>query len=461
MGELEVPNHALWGASTQRAVENFPVSGHRLPTPFIRTLGLVKWACARANGELGTLSAAKAKSIAAAALAIHRGELDDQFPVDVFQTGSGTSTNMNANEVIANCVNRLAEPAAQDHDQVHPNDDVNLGQSSNDVIPTTLHVSVALTLRDELIPALTRLGNVLAQKSQDWKSVVKTGRTHLMDAVPMTLGQEFSGYARQIEKSIERCERAIAAVAELAIGGTAIGTGLNTHPRFAGMVCTLLTEETGLALREAKNHFEAQAARDDCVEVSGHIVAVCTALAKIANDVRLLGSGPRTGFGEITLPATQPGSSIMPGKVNPVMCEMLVQTSLYATGLCSTVTAAGNGGTFELNATLPLIAYCSHEAIGCLARAVQAFTDRCAQDLVANEQRCRELAENSLMLATALAPHVGYDRATEIAKRAFAENRTIRDIALELQILSPDQLAGLLDPARMTHDHASDKKSGP
>jgi len=449
MGDLEVPDDALWGASTQRAVANFPVSGHRLPVPFIRALGLVKWACARANESLGTLSKGKAELIAAAALEIHRGTLDDQFPVDVFQTGSGTSSNMNANEVIANRINRSPEQKCGDRDNIHPNDDVNLGQSSNDVIPTALHLSVALALRDDLIPALTYLARELELKSREWQSVVKPGRTHLMDAVPMTLGQEFSGYAKQIEKSIERCKRGVAALAELAIGGTAVGTGLNTHIRFGATVCELLSQQTHLALREAHNHFEAQAARDDCVEVSGNLQAVCSALTKIANDVRLLGSGPRTGFAEITLPATQPGSSIMPGKVNPVMCEMLVQTCMYAAGLCSTVTMAGKEGNLELNTTLPLIAYCSHESIGCLARAVHLFTERCVAGLLPNEQRCHDLAESSLMLATALTPLLGYDQATQIAKRAFAENKTIREVAEEQKILDANRLATLLNPARM------------
>jgi fumarate hydratase class II len=461
MGELEVPDAALWGASTQRAVENFPVSGHRLPVSFIRTLGLVKWACARANEHLGMLPRDKAELIAAAALEIHDGKLDDQFPVDVFQTGSGTSSNMNANEVIANRINREPGRKTGDGGRIHPNDDVNLGQSSNDVFPTTLHLSVALALRDDLVPALASLNRALERKSEAWQSVVKPGRTHLMDAVPMTLGQEFSGYARQIEKSIARCHRGLVALEELAIGGTAVGTGLNTHVNFGATVCELLSRETGLNLREAGNHFEAQAARDDCVEVAGHLQAVSAALTKIANDIRLLGSGPRTGLAEITLPATQPGSSIMPGKVNPVMCEMLVQTCMYAAGLCSSIAAAGKEGFFELNTTLPLMAYCGHESIACLARAVRLFTARCVEGLLPNEQRCRDLAESSLMLATALAPLLGYDRAAQVAKRAFAENRTVREIAEEEKVLDSGQLATLLNPARMISNTAPDNSGKP
>jgi len=448
MGEIAVPDEALYGASTQRAVENFPVSGHRLPVAFGRTLGLVKWAAARANADLKRLPADKAAAIAAAALAIHDGKHDDQFPIDVFQTGSGTSTNMNANEVIAHLATKqLGAP-------VHPNDDVNLGQSSNDVIPTTLHVSVALALHTSLAPALDDLATALEAKAASWVEIVKIGRTHLMDAVPLTLGQEFSGYAAQARKAAERARRAVTALQELAIGGTAVGTGLNTHPEFARRVCALLSEKTGLTFREAGNHFEAQAGRDDCVEVAGHLSSICAALTKIANDVRLLGSGPRAGLAELKLPALQPGSSIMPGKVNPVMSEMLVQVCLYATGLNTTVVMAGRDGQLELNTTLPLLAHCLHESIRCLTNAARLFTDQCVAGLEADTTRCADHVARSLMLVTALVPHLGYDVTSRVAKRAFAENRTLREIVLDEKLLDAATVDKALDPRAMTSPSA-------
>ncbi|MFZ9682420.1 MAG: class II fumarate hydratase [Cephaloticoccus sp.] len=446
MGEMAVPDEALWGASTQRAVLNFPISGHPLPAAFIRSLGLVKAVAAQINADLGRLSADKARLIRQAAAEIAEGNHADQFPVDVFQTGSGTSTNMNVNEVIARRAAQLAGHAGV----VHPNDDVNLGQSSNDIIPTVLHVSVARALREDLQPALKLLGEALAAKSREFDAIVKIGRTHLMDATPLTLGQEFSGYAAQVTKAVARVDRAVAALTELAVGGTAVGTGLNAHPEFAPRVCAALAEATGIPFREAGNHFEAQAARDDVVEVVGLLAAVSASLAKIANDIRLLGSGPRAGLGELKLPATQPGSSIMPGKVNPVMSEMLVQVCLYAQGLTQTVVAAGRDGHFELNVTLPLMAHCLHESITCLANGSRVFAERCVAGLEADEARCRELMERSLMLVTALNPHIGYDAAAAVAKEALAAGRSLRDVVLARGLMDEATLDRALEPLAMT-----------
>lgn len=455
MGEMHVPLEALYGASTQRAVLNFPVSGRPMPPAFIRSLGLVKWACARANEELHLISADKSRLIQQAAKEVHEGKLDAHFPVDVFQTGSGTSTNTNANEVIANRVSQLANEPIGSKRPVHPNDDVNLGQSSNDIIPTTLHVSVAICLRGSLVAALEGLAVGLEKKSAEFSDIVKIGRTHLMDATPLTLGQEFSGYAAQVRKAITRVQRGIDALSELAIGGTAVGTGINCHPGFSGRVCRILTDETGLVFREAGNHFEAQGARDDCVEVAGVLATVAVALTKIANDIRFLGSGPRAGLAELVLPPTQPGSSIMPGKVNPVMSEMLVQVCLYVQGLTQTVVLCGRDGHFELNVTLPLIAHCLHEAIHCLANGARAFTEKCVDGLEADAVRCRELVDRSLMLVTALNPHIGYDQAASVAKEAFATGRTLREIVLERKLMDAAALDRALDPMSMTKPGAS------
>jgi fumarate hydratase, class II len=450
MGEMPVPDDALYGASTQRAVLNFPVSGRRLPEPFIRGLGLVKLACARANEELGRLPSEKSRLIQQAAREIADGRLTAHFPIDVFQTGSATSTNMNANEVIANRVAQLTGQPLGAKKPVHPNDDVNLGQSSNDVVPTVLHVSVAFALQQALAPALAELGTALERKAAEFSPVVKIGRTHLMDATPMTLGQEFSGYAAQVRKAGARVQRAIATLAELAIGGTAVGTGLNGHPEFAGRVCRILSAETGLAFREAANHFEAQGARDDCVEVAGQLATIAASLTKIAHDIRWLGSGPRAGLAELRLPALQPGSSIMPGKVNPVMSEMLIQVCLYVQGLTQTVVMCGRDGQFELNVTLQLIAYALHEAIHCLANGTRLFAQRCVVGLAADAARCHELMERSLMLVTALAPHLGYDTAASVAKAAYEEGRTLREVVLARGLMDAAALDRALDPLGMT-----------
>jgi fumarate hydratase class II len=451
MGELPVPADALYGASTQRAVLNFPISGHRLPDPFLRALGLLKLACARANEELGILSTAKSRFIQRAAREIADGGHTRDFPVDVFQTGSGTSSNMNANEVIANRVSILAGEPLGSKRPVHPNDDVNLGQSSNDVIPSALHVSVAVALATTLAPALDHLAAALERKADAFWDIVKIGRTHLMDATPLTLGQEFSGYAAQGRKSADRARRAVGLMRELAIGGTAVGTGINCHPQFAAAVCRILTQETGIEFVEARNHFEAQGARDDCVEVAGILGAIAAALTKIANDVRLLASGPRAGLGEISLPPTQPGSSIMPGKINPVMCEMLVQVCSYTQGLSQTVALCGRDGHFELNVTLPLMAHCLHESIHCLTNAVTVFTEKCVAGIEADAERCRELVERSLMLVTALNPHIGYDAAAQVAKEALVSGRTLREVVLERGLMTEAALDRALDPREMTH----------
>ncbi|MFT3781936.1 MAG: class II fumarate hydratase [Nibricoccus sp.] len=449
MGEMAVPENALYGASTQRAVLNFPVSGHQMPQAFLRGLGLVKFAGAVANGELGLVPQKKATSIAQVALEIYEGQFADQFPIDIFQTGSATSTNTNVNEVIANRATQLLGGSKAADERVHPNDDVNHGQSSNDVVPTALHVSVALALKNELKPALDGLAEALENRSLAFQNVIKIGRTHLMDATPLTLGQEFSGYALQARKGSERVGKAIAALQELALGGTAVGTGINCHPRFAAKVCEILSQRSGIRFVEARNHFEAQGGRDDAVEVAGQLATIAASLTKIANDIRLLGSGPRSGLGELRLPTLQPGSSIMPGKVNPVMSEMLVQVCIYTQGLCQMVVACGRDGHFELNVTMPLVAYALHESVRCLANGARAFTERCVRGLEADEERCADLVKRSLMLVTALNPLIGYDQAAAVAKEAFASGRTLREVVLEKKLLDAATLDRALDPRTM------------
>lgn len=451
MGAMSLPDNALYGASTQRAVLNFPISGRPMPAGFICGIGRVKIACARANEELGRLSVAKSGLIQQAACEVAEGKLTAHFPVDVFQTGSGTSTNMNANEVIANRVSQLAGMPLGSKKPVHPNDDVNLGQSSNDIIPTALHLSVAVSLARTLRPALLHLQTALANRAGAFAAVIKIGRTHLMDATPITLGQEFSGYVRQVEKTVERTDKAIAALRELAVGGTAVGTGINGHPEFAAKVVRILKEETGIAFIEARDHFEAQSARDDAVEVAGYLATIAGSLTKIANDIRLLGSGPRCGFGELRLPATQPGSSIMPGKVNPVMCEMLVQGCIYVQGLCQMVVMCGRDGNLELNATIPLIAFALHETIQVLAAGARQFADACVIGLEVDEARCRELVARSLMLVTALNPYLGYDTAAGVAKEALVTGKTLREVVLSKGLMAPPALDAALDPAHMLH----------
>jgi fumarate hydratase class II len=447
MGEMLVPAEAAYGAQTARAVENFPISDLRLPRSFIRALGLIKKHAAQVNGGLGLLPAEVADAIAQAAQEVIDGTLDAHFVVDVFQTGSGTSTNMNANEVIAHRAARL--PGGRDHG-VHPNDHVNCGQSSNDVFPTALHLAALESLHRDLLPALGELRDSLKVKAAEFEPILKIGRTHLQDATPIRLGQVFSGYQSQIEHSIVRVESLGGHLGELALGGTAVGTGINTHPEFAQRVIAGLRAETKLPLREAPNHFEAQAARDACVEASGVLKTVAVSLMKIANDVRWLGSGPRLGLGELRLPATQPGSSIMPGKVNPVICEMVIQVGAQVIGNDATITLGGIHGNFELNTMMPVIAYNLLQSITLLTKASEVFARRCLVGLEAEVARCQNSVEQSLSLATALAPAIGYDRACHIAQAAAQSGRTIREVARELSGLDDASLNELLDPQKQT-----------
>lgn len=446
MGVVMVPLEALYGASTQRAVQNLPVSGLRMPARFIHALGLVKRACAQANVQLGELEEPIGELISTAASEIAKGSLDEHFPIDVFQTGSGTSTNMNANEVIANRCSQIANQPLGSKRPVHPNDHANRSQSSNDVIPSTLHVSVALALEQQLAPALETIESTLAEKAEQWADVVTIGRTHLMDATPIMLGDVFSGYARQMTKARKRCACFVASLSELAIGGTAVGTGLNANPKFGTAVCRILESDTGIPFIEAKNHFEAQSCRDDIVEVAGHLTTLATALTKVGNDIRLLGTGPRAGLGELQLPATQPGSSIMPGKVNPVMCEMLVQACHYSIGLLQTVGRCGQDGHLQLNATLPLVTHCMHQSIECLANAVETFAQRCIRGLHPRRKRCAHYAKNALALATALNPHIGYDLASKVAKTAHESEISILEALKKLGIETTPELLSALDP---------------
>ena len=448
MGEMEVPAEALYGASTQRAVLNFPISGTGLPPDFIHAYGLIKKAAAETNAELGLLDGATARLIAGVALEIADGMHDAHFPIDVYQTGSGTSANMNVNEVIANRCGQLDSGV-----KVHPNDHVNLGQSSNDTFPTAIHVSAAVAIGKVLIPALDGLAESLERKAEQFHPVLKIGRTHLMDATPVRLGQEFGGWARQALLGSRRATKALEALMELPLGGTAVGTGLNAHPDFARKVISRIALETGLPFREAENHFEAQSSKDACVEAHGQLSSIAVSLHKIACDIRLLGSGPRCGIGELVLPATQPGSSIMPGKVNPVMAEAVTMVAARVMGNQTTVAWCGAGGFLELNVSMPLLATCLLESIGLLGNVAKAFRERCVDDLEANDGRCRELIELSLSMVTALAPRIGYDRAAAIAKESVVSGRTVRELCVErlgeLEITA-EELSGLLDPARMS-----------
>ncbi|MBV8532555.1 MAG: class II fumarate hydratase [Verrucomicrobia bacterium] len=450
MGIMEVPSDALYGATTQRAVLNFPVSGYRFGRPFIRALGLIKWAAAQANRDLGRLDEERTRLIVQAAEEVVVGTLDGHFPIDIFQTGSGTSTNMNANEVIANRVSQLAGKPIGSKDPVHPNDHVNMGQSSNDVIPSAIHIAVGESIRNDLMTALEHLQHGLEAKTQEFWDVIKIGRTHLMDATPVRLGQEFSGYAKQIEHGRLRAGNAIAAVEELALGGTAVGTGLNSHPEFSGRVMGYLWNRTGVAFREARNHFEAQAAKDGLVEASGELRTIAVSLFKIANDIRWLSSGPRCGIGEIQLPAIQPGSSIMPGKVNPVICESVMQVSAQVFGNDTAVCWAGANGNLELNVMMPVMAYNILESIRLLANVVRALQDKCVSGITANRKRCNELVEYSMAMVTSLAPIIGYDRAAEIAKESAKTGKTVREICQEKRVLPEADLKRALDPVEMT-----------
>jgi fumarate hydratase class II len=445
MGEMRVPLGAYYGAQTARAVGNFTVSGLRFPRAFIRALGLIKQNAALTNTELGWLSRELGAAIQVAAGEVAAGKLDDQFVVDVFQTGSGTSTNMNANEVIANRADELLGRRLGDK-FVHPNDHVNLGQSSNDVIPTAIHLAALDRIEFALLPALEGLQAMLSHKSATFEHVIKIGRTHLQDAMPITLGQEFGGYAAQVGNNLV-CLRSLRShLGELALGGTAVGTGVNTHPDFARRTIARLAEAANLPLREAHNHFKAQAAPDACIEASGALKTVAVGLIKIANDIRLLSSGPRCGFGELRLPATQPGSSIMPGKVNPVMCEMMIQAGAQVIGNDTVITFSGTFGNFELNTMLPLIAYNLLQSIELLANASRLFAQRCVVGIEADVKKCADDAERSLALGTALTTEIGYDRAAQIVKTAYESDRSIREVARELSGLPVEKLDQLLEP---------------
>ncbi len=449
MGEMQVPADALYGASTARAVDNFPIAYEPVPSEVVHAFGYLKWASAVVNRELGKLDTSLANAIAEAAREVSAGVHDAHFPVDIYQTGSGTSTNMNANEVIAHLANeRLGES------QVHPNDHVNMGQSSNDTFPTAMHIAAALTLAREVEPALERLATALDRRAAEWDDIVKIGRTHLMDATPIRMGQVFGGYAAQARYCVVRAQRAQMRMLEnMPIGGTAVGTGINTHPEFARRVCETLTKELGLKFEEAGNHPEAQAAKDSFVEAHGELKTIAVALSKIANDIRHLGSGPRSGLFELTLPAIQPGSSIMPGKVNPVVCESVMQVVCRVLGNDTTVTAAGLGGIgslFELNVAMPVMIDAMLESCRLIANVSNVMVDKLLDGLEVNQARCEELVEQSLMTITALAPRIGYEQAAKLAKQAFAENKTIRQLCTELDLLPTDELNAALDPRPMT-----------
>ena len=450
MGAMKVPRQAYWGPETQRAYENFPISGPRFPREFIKALGVIKTASAETNMKLRLLSPKLGRAILRAAREVMEGKLDDHFVLDIFQTGSGTSTNMNANEVIAHRANQILGGKVGEKKPVHPNDHVNLGQSSNDVIPSAIHISALEGIQNRLLPALNSLQLVLGKKAREFNSVLKIGRTHLQDATPIRLGQEFDGYASMVEHGRRRLETAGTRLAELALGGTAVGTGINTHPRFARLVIREINEMTGLTFREAENHFEAQGAKDAVVEASGALKTAAVSLMKIANDIRWLGSGPRCGIGEIVIPPVQPGSSIMPGKVNPVIAEALCQVCAQVIGNDLTVTVAGMSGNFELNVMMPVMAYNLLQSIHLLANTVEVFTEKCAQGLKADEKRCREMVEKSLAMVTALSPHIGHDRAAEIAREAYKTGKTVREIAMQRRVLPAKKLEKILDPWKMT-----------
>jgi fumarate hydratase class II len=442
MGELKVPADALWGAQTQRAVQNFPISGLRMPRGFIRALGLIKHAAASANEELGELDRGTADAIRGAAREVADGQHDAQFPVDVFQTGSGTSSNMNANEVIA----RLASGKTR----VHANDHVNMSQSSNDVIPTAVHVSAALGLKEQLLPALRHLADTLGRRSRELAEVVKTGRTHLMDAMPVTLGQELGGWRAQIENGIARVESTLPRLHSLPQGGTAVGTGINAPPEFAVRFAAELSRRTGLDLQPSRDHFEALSSQDAAVELSGQLKGVAVSLTKIANDLRWMNSGPLAGLAEIALPALQPGSSIMPGKVNPVIPEAVAMVAAQVIGNDATITIAGQSGNFQLNVMLPLVAYNLLQSIELLANGARALADSAIAGFTVNHEQLAKALERNPILVTALNPVIGYEKGAAIAKKAYAEGRPIKDVAAEMTDLDRAELDRLLDPRELT-----------
>ncbi len=445
MGTVNVPEDAYYGSQTQRAVDNFPISDLRFPAAFVHNLALVKQCAAQVNHTLGLLDSELADAISRACREVMDGKHDSQFVVDIFQTGSGTSTNMNMNEVVASRANEILSGEKGGRSPVHPNDHVNLGQSSNDVIPTVIHLAALRLIHEHLIPSLESLKDALSDKAREFKDIRKLGRTHLQDAVPMFLGQEFSGYARQIELAVDRIRAVEPRLAELALGGTAVGSGLNTHPDFASRVIGLISDHSGLPFTEAGNHFQAQAAQDTAVETSGALKTLAVSLVKIANDIRWLASGPRSGIGEINIPSLQPGSSIMPGKVNPVIPEAVMQVAAQVMGNDATIMMGGQAGNFELNLMLPVIAYNLLQSIALLGSVCGVFAEKCIAGISANRETCAAYIEKSLALVTALVPEIGYDKAAAIAKKAYESGKTIREVAVEEKILSGDTINKLLN----------------
>jgi fumarate hydratase class II len=463
MGDVQVPAAAYYGAQTQRAVENFPISGWQLPRAIVRAMGLVKYACAVANRDLGKLTGSgknplnhqQVEALLTACRDVVEGRFDGEFPIDVFQTGSGTSSNMNANEVISNrAIELLGGDRFAAEKPIHPNDHVNMGQSTNDTFPTAIHVAVGLQIETRLLPALGRLHEALADKAQAWDKVIKIGRTHLMDATPLRLGQEFGGFARQIELSLQRARQAQQAILELPVGGTAVGSGINTHPEFGRRVSEVLAQETGVPFVEAVNHFEANAQRDGLVACHAQLKTIAVTLMNVANNIRFLGSGPRCGFFEVKLPSRQPGSSIMPGKVNPVMCESAMQVAARVMGNDDVIAVSGAiGGQFQLNILMPVMGHTVLESIQLLTGAVNAFVDFCVDGLEANEEACEAAVEQSLSMVTSLNPLIGYEKAASLAKEAFATGKTIRQLCREKGILPETTLKTALDPWTMTEPH--------
>lgn len=460
MGKVEVPAKAYFGAQTQRAVDNFPISGWTMPQPLIHAMGIVKYACGIANRDLEKLTKSgknrlndqQVQAMLDACLEVADGKLDNEFPIDVFQTGSGTSSNMNVNEVISNRAIEITGLDRYAEDKpIHPNDHVNMGQSTNDTFPTAIHVAAGREIHDSLIPALGRLAEALAQKAQQWDQVIKIGRTHLMDATPLRLGQEFGGFARQVELSVERARSALDSILELPVGGTAVGSGINTHPEFGARVSREIADRTGIPFVEAVNHFEANAQRDGLVECHANLKTIASTLFNLANNIRWLGSGPRCGFFEVSLPSRQPGSSIMPGKVNPVMCESMMQVTARVMGNDQTLTLSGAaGGQFQLNIMMPVMGQTTLESIGLLANSANAFVDFCVSEMEANVEKCESFVEESLSMVTSLNPHIGYMKASALAKEAFHSGKTIRQLCLEQEILPEETLQEALDPFSMT-----------
>ncbi|WP_417390536.1 class II fumarate hydratase [Gimesia sp.] len=464
MGEVQVPAEAYYGAQTQRAVENFQISGNTLPPSLIHAMGQVKLAAAHANRDIGKLSGSgknplndeQIKALIDAATEVADGKFDDQFPIDVYQTGSGTSSNMNVNEVISNrAIEILGQDRFAPEKSVHPNDHVNMGQSTNDTFPTAIHVAVASSIHNQLIPSLEKLTASLAQKAKDWDQIIKIGRTHLADATPLRLGQEFGGFARQLELSVERAYQAAAAVYELPVGGTAVGSGINTHPEFGHRVSVELAKLTGISFVEAADHFEANAQRDGLVECHAILKTIATTLFNVSNNIRWLGSGPRCGFYEVKIPDLQPGSSIMPGKVNPVMCESMMQATTRVIGNDQTITMSGAaGGQFQLNIMMPVMGFTALESIHLLANSCNEFEKLCLENMEANEEACNAAVENSLSMVTSLNPYIGYEKASALAKEAFKSGKTIRELCTEQEILPAETLKEALDPMSMTEPHA-------